>query len=340
MKILVTGGLGYIGSHTVVELISNDYEVVIIDNLSNSEHFILDNIEKITGVRPIFYNKNLTDFDATNNIFKKHKIDGVIHFAAFKSVSDSVKNPMKYYNNNLNSLINVLHSMKENHVSNFVFSSSCTVYGMPDKLPVSESAPFKNAESPYARTKQISEKIIEDFTNSENQISSVSLRYFNPVGAHESGLIGELPKGIPDNLIPYITQTAVGIRDELSVFGNDYNTKDGTAVRDYIHVEDLAKAHLKAFRFLFYLKEQNIYEFFNVGTGTGYSVLDVVNSFEKVNNIKLKYSIKGRRDGDIEEIYSDITKSKKSLKWESKKSLDDMMSSAWRWQKNLKQFFN
>lgn len=340
MKILVTGGLGYIGSHTVVELISNDYEVVIIDNLSNSEHFILDNIEKITGVRPIFYNKNLTDFDATNNIFKKHKIDGVIHFAAFKSVSDSVKNPMKYYNNNLNSLINVLHSMKENHVSNFVFSSSCTVYGMPDKLPVSESAPFKNAESPYARTKQISEKIIEDFTNSENQISSVSLRYFNPVGAHESGLIGELPKGIPDNLIPYITQTAVGIRDELSVFGNDYNTKDGTAVRDYIHVEDLAKAHLKAFRFLFDLKEQNIYEFFNVGTGTGYSVLDVVNSFEKVNNIKLKYSIKGRRDGDIEEIYSDITKSKKSLKWESKKSLDDMMSSAWRWQKNLKQFFN
>ena len=340
MKILVTGGLGYIGSHTVVELISNDYEVVIIDNLSNSEHFILDNIEEITGVRPIFYNKNLTDFDATNNIFKKHKIDGVIHFAAFKSVSDSVKNPMKYYNNNLNSLINVLKSMKENHVSNFVFSSSCTVYGMPDKLPVSENAPFKNAESPYARTKQISEKIIEDFTNSENQISSVSLRYFNPVGAHESGLIGELPKGIPDNLIPYITQTAVGIRDELSVFGNDYNTKDGTAVRDYIHVEDLAEAHLKAFRFLFDFKEQNIYEFFNVGTGTGYSVLDVVNSFEKVNNIKLKYSIKGRRDGDIEEIYSDITKSKKSLKWESKKSLDDMMSSAWRWQKNLKQFFN
>ena len=340
MKILVTGGHGYIGSHTVVELISNDYEVVIIDNLSNSEHFILDNIEKITDVRPTFYNKNLTDFDATNNIFKKHKIDGVIHFAAFKSVSDSVKNPIKYYNNNLNSLINVLKSMKENHVSNFVFSSSCTVYGMPDKLPVSESEPFKNAESPYARTKQISEKIIEDFTNSENQISSVSLRYFNPVGAHESGLIGELPKGIPDNLIPYITQTAVGIRDELSVFGNDYNTKDGTAVRDYIHVEDLAKAHLKAFKFLFDLKEQNIYEFFNVGTGTGYSVLDVVNSFEKVNNIKLKYSIKGRRDGDIEEIYSDITKSKKSLKWESKKSLDDMMSSAWRWQKNLKQFFN
>lgn len=336
MKILVTGGLGYIGSHTVVELINNNYEVVIIDNLSNSELFILDNIEKITGIRPIFYNADLNDFNETNNILKEHKIDGVIHFAAFKSVSDSVKNPIKYYNNNLNSLINILKSMKENYVSNLVFSSSCTVYGMPDKLPVSESASFKNAESPYAATKQISEKIIKDFINSENQISSISLRYFNPVGAHESSLIGELPKGIPDNLVPYITQTAAGIRDELSVFGNDYNTKDGTAVRDYIHVEDLAEAHLKALCFLFESKDQKNYEFFNVGTGVGYSVLDVINSFEKVNNIKLKYSIKGRRDGDIEEIYSDITKSKNILKWVSKKSLDDMMSSAWKWQKKLK----
>ncbi|MEL0009331.1 MAG: UDP-glucose 4-epimerase GalE [Flammeovirgaceae bacterium] len=336
MKILVTGGLGYIGSHTVVELINNNYEVVIIDNLSNSELFILDNIEKITGIRPIFYNADLNDFNETNNILKEHKIDGVIHFAAFKSVSDSVKNPIKYYNNNLNSLINILKSMKENYVSNLVFSSSCTVYGMPDKLPVSESASFKNAESPYAATKQISEKIIKDFINSENQISSISLRYFNPVGAHESSLIGELQKGIPDNLVPYITQTAAGIRDELSVFGNDYNTKDGTAVRDYIHVEDLAEAHLKALCFLFESKDQKNYEFFNVGTGVGYSVLDVINSFEKVNNIKLKYSIKGRRDGDIEEIYSDITKSKNILKWVSKKSLDDMMSSAWKWQKKLK----
>ena len=340
MKILVTGGLGYIGSHTVVKLISNGYEVVIIDNLSNSEHFILDNIEKITGIRPVFYKKNLTDFDATNEIFKRHKINGVIHFAAYKSVSDSVKNPMKYYNNNLNSLINVLQSMKENRVSNFVFSSSCTVYGMPDKLPVSESAPFKNAESPYARTKQVSENIIKDFTNSENKISSISLRYFNPVGAHDSGLIGELPKGIPDNLIPYITQTAAGIRDELSVFGDNYNTNDGTAVRDYIHVEDLAQAHIKALRFLFDSEKENFYDFFNVGTGIGYSVLDVINSFEKVNNLTLKYSIKGRRDGDIEKIYSDITKSQKDLKWASKKSLDDMMSSAWKWQKNLKKFFN
>lgn len=336
MKILVTGGLGYIGSHTVVELLNSNYEVVIIDNLSNSELFILDNIEKITGVRPIFYNQDLLDFIKTNQIFKKEKIKGVIHFAAFKSVSESVRSPLKYYENNLLSLINILNSMNENNVSNFVFSSSCTVYGQPNKLPVSESSPFKNAESPYAESKQISEQIIKDFTNSNINISSVSLRYFNPVGAHESALIGELPKGIPDNLVPYITQTAAGIREELSVFGNDYNTHDGTAIRDYIHVDDLAKAHLKAFNFLNDSEEKNIYEFFNVGTGIGYSVLDVINSFENVNNLKLNYSFKDRRDGDIEQIYSDIIKSKKVLKWESERSLDDMMSSAWKWQKNLK----
>ena len=336
MKILVTGGLGYIGSHTVVELINNNYEVVIIDNLSNSELFILDNIEKITGIRPIFYNQDLLDFIKTNQIFKKEKINGVIHFAAFKSVSESVRSPLKYYENNLLSLINILNAMKENNVSNFVFSSSCTVYGQPDKLPVSESSPFKNAESPYAESKQISEQIIKDFTNSHNNISSISLRYFNPVGAHESALIGELPKGVPDNLVPYITQTAAGIREVLSVFGKDYNTHDGTAIRDYIHVEDLAKAHLKAFNFLNDSDDKNIYEFFNVGTGIGYSVLDVINSFENVNNLKLNYSFKDRRDGDIEEIYSDVIKSKKVLKWESERTLDDMMSSAWKWQKNLK----
>ena len=336
MKILVTGGLGYIGSHTVVELINNNYEVVIIDNLSNSELFILDNIESITGIRPIFYNQDLLDFIKTNQIFKKEKIKGVIHFAAFKSVFESVRSPLKYYENNLLSLINILNSMNENNISNFVFSSSCTVYGQPDKLPVSESSPFKNAESPYAKTKQISEQIIKDFTNSHNNISSVSLRYFNPVGAHESALIGELPKGIPDNLVPYITQTAAGIREGLSVFGKDYNTHDGTAIRDYIHVEDLAKAHLKALNFLNDSEDKNIYEFFNVGTGIGYSVLDVINSFENVNNLKLNYSFEDRRDGDIEEIYSDVIKSKKILRWESEKSLDDMMSSAWKWQKNLK----
>ena len=338
MSILVTGGLGYIGSHTVVELIQNKFDVIIVDNLSNTELFILDNIKNITGIKPIFYNVDLVDFDKSNKIFTSHKIDGVIHFAAFKSVSESVKNPLKYYENNLISLLNILKSMKENNVSNIVFSSSCTVYGQPDKLPVSESSPFKNAESPYAKTKQISENIIKDFTNSHNKISSVSLRYFNPIGAHESGLIGELPKGVPDNLIPYITQTAAGFREELSVFGNDYNTHDGTAIRDYIHVEDLAKAHLKALNFLEDSQDKNIYEFFNVGTGIGYSVLDIITSFENVNNLKLKYSFEDRRDGDIETIYSDIIKSKKILKWESKRSLDDMMFSSWKWQKNLVKF--
>ena len=338
MRILVTGGLGYIGSHTVVELIQNKFDVIIIDNLSNSALFILDNIKNITGVKPIFYNIDLVDFDKLNKIFISHKIDGVIHFAAFKSVSESVKNPLKYYENNLISLLNILKSMKENNVSNIVFSSSCTVYGQPDKLPVSESSPFKNAESPYAKTKQISEHIIKDFTNSHNKISSVSLRYFNPIGAHESGLIGELPMGVPDNLIPYLTQTAAGLREELSVYGKDYNTHDGTAIRDYIHVEDLAKAHLKAFNFLDESEDRNNYEFFNVGTGIGYSVLDIINSFENINNLKLKYSFKDRRDGDIEEIYSDVIKSKKILKWESKRSLDDMMSSSWKWQKNLVKF--
>ena len=338
MRILVTGGLGYIGSHTVVELIQNKFDVIIIDNLSNSELFILDNIKNITGIKPIFYNIDLVDFDKLNKIFISHKIDGVIHFAAFKSVSESVKNPLKYYENNLISLLNILKSMKENNVSNIVFSSSCTVYGQPDKLPVSESSPFKNAESPYAKTKQISEHIIKDFTNSHNKISSVSLRYFNPIGAHESGLIGELPMGVPDNLIPYLTQTAAGLKEELSVFGKDYNTHDGTAIRDYIHVEDLAKAHLKAFNFLDESEDRNNYEFFNVGTGIGYSVLDIINSFENINNLKLKYSFKDRRDGDIEEIYSDVIKSKKILKWESKRSLDDMMSSSWKWQKNLVKF--
>ena len=336
MNILVTGGLGYIGSHTVVELIENNYEVIIIDNLSNSELFILDNIKKITGVKPKFYNEDLLDLNKTNEVINKHDIDGVIHFAAFKSVSESIKYPLKYYRNNLLSLINILRSMVENNISNIVFSSSCTVYGQPDKLPVSENAPFKKADSPYSKSKQISEQIIEDFVNSNDNISSISLRYFNPVGAHDSGMIGELPIGIPDNLVPYITQTAAGIRDELSVFGNDYNTSDGTAIRDYIHIVDLAKAHLMAIKRLNNSKKKNIFEFFNVGKGTGFSVMDVINSFEKINNIKLKYSFRDRRDGDIEEIYSDVTKSKKILKWQAEKSLDDMMSSAWKWQKYLK----
>ncbi len=340
MKIVVTGGLGYIGSHTVVELINNKYEVVIIDNLSNSELFILDNIKKITGVKPIFYNVDLVDFNKTNKIFKSHKIKGVIHFAAFKSVSESVKNPIKYYNNNLISLLNILKSMKENNVSKIVFSSSCTVYGQPDILPVSEDAPFKIAESPYAKTKQISEEIIQDFIRVDDNIKAISLRYFNPVGSHNSGLIGELPIGVPDNLIPYLTQTAAKIRDELFVFGNDYNTSDGTAIRDYIHVDDLANSHLISFERLLNNKILDNYEYYNIGTGKGYSVLEVIKTFERINNLKIKYSIKERRDGDIEKIFSDINKSKKILGWVSKKGLEDMMTSSWKWQKNLKKFNN
>lgn len=338
MKILVTGGLGYIGSHMVVELIKNEYDVIIIDNLSNSEIFILDNIEKITGVLPVFYNINLLDTHKLEEVFNSHKIDGVIHFAAFKSVSESVKNPFRYYNNNLNSLMNILNFMNDKNIENIVFSSSCTVYGQPDKLPVSEAEPFKKATNPYAKTKQISEGMLEDFINSNDKLRGISLRYFNPVGSHNSGLIGELPLGVPDNLVPYVTQTAAGIREELSVFGSDYNTNDGTAIRDYIHVEDLVSSHLVAISRLLSKENSDNYEFYNIGTGKGHSVLEVINAFEKVNNLKLNYSFKGRRDGDIEKIYSDVKKSSKILKWKSERSLDDMMSSAWRWQKNLANF--
>ena len=331
-KILVTGGLGYIGSHTTVELINKGFQVIIVDNLSNSERFILDRIEKITGTRPKFYEFDLTERKKTQNCFKENNFDAVIHFAALKSVSESVKKPLEYHNNNIKSLENILESMKTHSVRNIVFSSSCVVYGQPNKLPVDESAPFKKAESTYAETKQISEKILEKFTNSNNNISAISLRYFNPVGAHSSALIGELPKGMPDNLVPFITQTAAGIRDRLVVFGDDYDTHDGTAVRDYIHIEDLSKAHIAALERILYLKNENPYEYYNVGTGKGYSVMDVISSFEKVNNIKLNYVFSERREGDIEKIFSDNKLSKKTLNWSSKKSLDDMMRSAWNWE--------
>ena len=335
--ILVTGGLGYIGSHTVVELIENGFEVIIVDNLSNSEIFILDRINKITGVKPKFYEFDLTENDKTEVLFKENKFDAVIHFAAFKSVSESVKYPLKYHNNNIKSLENILESMKVHEIRNIIFSSSCTVYGQPDKLPVNENAPFKKAESPYAETKQISEKIIENFTLDNNKFSAISLRYFNPVGAHPSSLIGELPKGIPENLVPFITQTAIGKRDSLVVYGNDYDTHDGTAVRDYIHVQDLSNAHIAALDRLLNFNNEIPYEYYNIGTGIGYSVMDVIKSFEKVNNLKLKYNISGRREGDIEKIYSDVKLSKKKLSWSYKKSLDHMMSSAWKWQKRLNQ---
>ena len=331
-KILVTGGLGYIGSHTTVELINQGFQVTIVDNLSNSEIFILDRIEKITGTRPKFYEFDLTERKKTENCFNENNFDGVIHFAALKSVSESIKKPLEYYNNNIKSLENILESMKIHSVRNIVFSSSCTVYGQPEELPVDERAPFKKAESPYAETKQISEKIIEKLTNSNNNISAISLRYFNPVGAHSSALLGELPKGIPNNLVPFITQTAAGIRDRLVVFGDNYDTHDGTAVRDYIHIEDLSEAHIAALERILYFKNENPYEYYNIGTGKGYSVMDVIRSFEKVNNIKLNYVFSERREGDIEKIFSDNKLSKKTLNWSSKKSLDDMMRSAWNWE--------
>ena len=336
MKILVTGGLGYIGSHVTVLLLESGVEVISIDNLDNSHIEVLEGIKAIVGKKPVFELLDLKDKDKTQDLFKKHQnIDGVIHFAAYKAVGESTEDPLKYYKNNIGGLLNLLESLCELNIP-LIFSSSCTVYGQASKLPIEENTPLKSPSSPYGYTKQVGEQIIKDSCEAHLGFKAVLLRYFNPVGAHESALIGELPKGIPDNLVPYITQTAAGIREGLSVFGKDYNTHDGTAIRDYIHVEDLAKAHLKAFNFLNDSEDKNIYEFFNVGTGIGYSVLDVINSFENVNNLKLNYSFKDRRDGDIEKIYSDVIKSKKVLKWESERSLDDMMSSAWKWQKNLK----
>ena len=337
-KILVTGGLGYIGSHTVVELCSNGYEVNIVDDLSNSSLSILDGIESITKNSIKFVELDLKNLELTESFIKSNNdIDGVIHFAASKAVGESVDNPLKYYNNNIISLLNLLTALKRlDKKINFIFSSSATVYGKPDILPITELESIKIAESPYGNTKQIGEEILFDLVKSSTNFNVLSLRYFNPIGAHGSALIGELPIGTPRNLVPFITQTAIGKRDILTVFGNDYNTHDGTAIRDYIHVEDLAKAHLKALNFLEDSQDKNIYEFFNVGTGIGYSVLDIINSFENVNNLKLNYSFKDRRDGDIEKIYSDVIKSKKVLKWESERTLDDMMSSAWKWQKNLK----
>ncbi len=333
MQILVTGGTGYIGSHTVVELQKRGYEVIIVDNLSNSKREIIDNIEKITGIKPVLEVFDLEDRKKTSDFFKKYPdLKGVIHFAAFKAVGESVEKPLMYYRNNLVSLINILESMQENDVENIVFSSSCTVYGQPDHLPVSETAPIKKAESPYGNTKQISEEIIQD-TIKVSKINGIALRYFNPIGAHESALIGELPLGVPNNLVPFITQTAIGIRDELKIFGNDYPTPDGTPIRDYIHVVDLAEAHVIAIKRMIDDKMKNDFEVFNLGTGTGYSVLEVVKAFEKVSGVKLKYKIVGRREGDIVQVWADPTYSNKELGWKAKRNLDEMVASAWKWEK-------
>ena len=337
-KILVTGGTGYIGSHTVVELIEEGSQVVVIDNLSNSHLSVLDGIEKITGQRPLFEQLDLADREKTHQFFEKHNdIDAIVHFAAYKAVGESVNFPLKYYHNNLNSLLNLLECMQEFNITGMVFSSSCTVYGQPDRLPVDETAPIKKAESPYGNTKQIAEEILADFVHSNPQHRSIALRYFNPVGAHDSALIGELPIGVPNNLVPFITQTAAGIREELSVFGDDYPTPDGTAIRDYIHVVDLAKAHVVALRRILNEQMKNDFEFFNIGTGTGYSVLQVVQAFERVSGQALPYRIAPRRAGDIVQIWAGTDLAHSELEWKAERDLDNMMLTAWQWQQHLMQ---
>lgn len=333
--ILVTGGTGYIGSHTVVELQQKGYEVIIIDNLSNSSAEVIDNITKISGIKPTFEQFDLADASLTADFFNRNKaISGIIHFAAFKAVGESMSKPLEYYRNNLNSLLNILEGMKSNQIEHLVFSSSCTVYGQPDTLPVDEKAPIKPAWSAYGNSKQMCEDILR-FTTAAHPVKAIALRYFNPIGAHESALIGELPLGVPGNLVPFITQTAAGIRPCLSVFGDDYNTPDGSAIRDYIHVVDLAKAHVIAVeRMLQHTGKSNL-EIFNLGTGIGYSVLEVIHSFEKVSGVKLNYQIVPKRPGDIEKTFADTRYANDELGWKAEKSLDEMMLSAWRWQQAL-----
>ncbi len=334
-KILVTGGMGYIGSHTVVELQKSGFEPVIVDNLSNSNAKIVDLIARITGKKPIFEKLDMCDLNALLSFFKKHTdIAGVIHFAACKAVGESVNKPLKYYRNNIVSLLNLLQCMDLLSNKNLVFSSSCTVYGQPDELPVTEQAPVKPAISPYGNTKQIAEEIIQD-TVLQQDIKAISLRYFNPIGAHESGLIGELPLGVPDNLVPYITQTAIGKRQQLTVFGNDYNTPDGTCIRDYIYVSDLAKAHVVALNRMLEKKNEQLHEIFNIGTGTGYSVLDAINAFEKSTGVKLNRAFSGRRPGDVEQVWADTTLANLKLGWKAEKGLDVMLATAWKWEQNL-----
>ena len=330
-KILVTGGLGFIGSHTVVELQQAGYEVVIIDNLYNSKIEVLDSITSITGIKPSYFNIDLRDKIAVEDFFNHNPIEGVIHFAASKAVGESVKNPLLYYENNISTLVYLLKEMKKHKLSNFIFSSSCTVYGQADELPITENAPTKPAESPYGNTKQIGEEIIKE-TCKANNFKAIALRYFNPIGAHETAFIGELPLGVPQNLIPFVTQTAAGIREELSVFGDDYPTKDGTAVRDYIHVVDLAKAHIAALERLLNNNNKKEFEVFNVGTGTGSSVLEVIVAFEKVAKTKLNYKIVGRREGDITAAYADTSLAKIELGWETEKTLEEALLAAWNWQ--------
>lgn len=336
MKIVVTGGLGFIGSHTVVELQNIDFDVVIIDNLSNSTIEVLDGIERISGKKPQFENIDLRDKKAVQDFFKKHSdIKGVIHFAASKAVGESVENPLLYYENNLNSLIYLLQELQHKKDANFIFSSSCTVYGQAKKMPITEDSSVQIAMSPYGNTKQIGEEIITDTANVTN-IQAILLRYFNPIGAHPSAEIGELPIGVPQNLVPFITQTGIGLRQELAVYGNDYPTPDGTAIRDYIHVVDLAKAHVIAMQRLLNKKNIDKVETFNLGTGTGSSVLEVVHAFEKVSGQKLPYKIVERREGDITSAYANTDKANKILGWKAQSTLEEAISSAWKWEQKIR----
>ena len=335
-KILVTGGTGYIGSHTVVELQNAGFEVVIVDNLSNSNIEVLSGIEKITGIRPAFENVDCTDYVNMDRMLEKHSgIEAIIHFAASKAVGESVQKPLLYYRNNVGSLLNLMQLMPIHNIHNIVFSSSCTVYGQPDVLPVTESAPIKPALSPYGNTKQICEEIIRDTAYSSSFYQATILRYFNPIGAHPSAEIGELPTGVPNNLVPFITQTAAGIRKQLQVFGNDYNTPDGTCIRDYINVVDLAKAHVIAVKRMLEHKSKYNIETFNLGTGRGLSVLELVNTFQKVNGVKVPYRIVDRREGDIEKVWADPAFANKELGWTAQETVEETLRTAWKWELKL-----
>lgn len=334
-KILVTGGAGYIGAHTVVELSQAGFEPVIVDNFSKSDDTLLKGIEKILGSKPVFMEGNCTDSTFLRSVFEKHQFACVMHFAAFKSVGESVQRPLYYYHNNIESLVTLLEVMKEFNVSDLIFSSSCTVYGEPDQIPVDESAPFKRAESPYGATKQMCERILEDAYSSGFRV--ISLRYFNPIGAHPSALLGELPIGTPNNLVPYVTQTAIGKREQLTVFGNDYTTPDGSCIRDFIHVVDLATAHMNAMQYLDKQKGDTFYNVFNLGTGVGVSVLELITKFEKATGVKLNYVIGPRRSGDVEKTYADPAKVNKELGWNAKYSVEEALLHAWQWEQKLAQ---
>ena len=335
--ILTTGGTGYIGSHTVVELQNAGFDVLIADDLSNSKQEVVDRIEQISGKRPFFEKVDLKNKEKTFELFQKYpNIEAVIHFAASKAVGESVENPLKYYENNIGSLVNVLQAMQKHDVASIVFSSSCTVYGQPEILPVTEQTKRKAAESPYGNTKMISEDILKDHSVSDKSFKVIALRYFNPIGAHPSGLIGELPNGIPNNLVPFVTQTAYGLRTTLSVFGNDYDTPDGSCIRDYINVVDLAESHVVAIKRLLENKNKSNFEYFNIGTGHGVSVLEIVRTFEKVSNTKLNYQIVGRRAGDIEKIWAETSFANTELGWKAKKTLNETLLSAWNWEQKYR----